>query len=173
MSTFQRDRKDNTNTNSNQPEKDSPGVNLMPPSVFFSCLVLGVVLELLFPWEIDQIPYPALLALGMVVGGAGFAFMIFAHELFQRKETGIPTNQPATELVTTGAYRFSRNPMYVGGSGFFLGIGIIASSYWVVVASIPLILYLALYVIPSEEAYMKRSFGDSYEAYCRKVRRWL
>ena len=85
----------------------------------------------------------------------------------------MPTNLPATRFVARGAYAISRNPMYVGGSAFFLGIGFTAGSLWLLTAYLPLGLYLRLYVVPREEAYLEQTFGDDYRAYCAKVRRWL
>ena len=54
--------------------------------------------------------------------------------------------------------------MYLGGSLFFIGIALTAGSLWLLVAYPPLGLYLALYVIPREEAYMMRANGDDYQA---------
>ena len=99
--------------------------------------------------------------------------MTIAHETFKRLGTNVPTNLPATTFVVQGAYNISRNPMYVGGSAFFLGIGIAIGSLWMMAAYIPLGLYLSLYVIPREEAYMQRTFKDNYRNYCKEVRRWL
>jgi protein-S-isoprenylcysteine O-methyltransferase Ste14 len=145
----------------------------MPPTVFYACLILGGVLEFLFPHDFFILSKPVRLVLGLGLGGAGFVFMLIAHEKFKRIGTNVPTNLPATTFVLQGAYRFSRNPMYVGGSAFFLGIGLLVDSLWMLAAYLPLGLYLWLYVIPREEAYMERVFGDEYRTYCRRVRRWL
>ena len=145
----------------------------MPPTVFYACLILGGLLEFLFPSDIPVLSRSAWIALGLGLGGAGFAFMGIAHEKFKKTGTNIPTNLPATTFVVQGAYRFSRNPMYVGGSAFFLGIGLIVGSLWMLAAYFPLGLYLWLYAIPREEAYMERAYGDEYRKYCRSVRRWL
>ena len=154
-------------------EQDSPGVNLMPPVVFYTCLLLGGVFEFFVPSHIPLFAKPLHIGLGMLVGGSGFAFMMVAHEKFKRISTNIPTNRPATAFVVEGAYGISRNPIYVGGSAFFLGIGLMLGSIWMLAAYIPLGLYLSRFVIPREEAYLERTFGDDYKAYRRKVRRWL
>ena len=160
-------------TTSYRVEHDSPGVNIMPPTVFYACLILGGVLEFLFPNDFPILSKPVRLVLGLGLGGAGLVFMLIAHEKFKRIGTNVPTNLPATTFVLQGAYRFSRNPMYVGGSAFFLGIGLLVGSLWILAAYLPLGLYLWLYLIPREEAYMERVFGDEYRTYCRRVRRWL
>lgn len=152
---------------------DSPGVTLMPPSVFLTCLIVGGLLEIFIPSEVPLLSEPVRWILALGIGGCGFAFMMVANETFKRIGTNIPTHQPATTFVVHGAYRFSRNPMYFGGSAWFLGIGLLVGSLWMLAAYIPLGLYLSLYVIPREEAYMERAFGDAYIAYCRNVRRWI
>jgi protein-S-isoprenylcysteine O-methyltransferase Ste14 len=154
-------------------EQDSPGVNIMPPIVFYACLILGGLLEFVFPKDFPLLSRPIRMFLGLGLGGSGFAFMVVAHEAFKRIDTNVPTNLPATTFVMQGAYRFSRNPMYVGGSAFFMGIGLMVGSLWMMAAYIPLGIYLSLYVIPREEAYMERTFGDEYKAYRSRVRRWL
>ncbi len=160
-------------TTADKIEHDSPGVNIMPPTVFYACLIVGSILEFLFPYNFPILSKPVRIVLGLVIGGGGFAFMAVAHEKFKRIGTNVPTNLPATTFVVEGAYNYSRNPMYVGGTVFFLGIGLALGSPWLLVAYVPLGLYLALYMVPREEAYMERVFGDEYRAYCSRVRRWI
>lgn len=155
------------------PAADSPGINLMPPTVFYACLVGGALLEWAMPSQVSLLPPLVRIAAGLLLSAAGFAFMAHAHETFKRRGTNVPTNQPATAFVVHGAYRISRNPMYVGGSALFLGIGLAAGSLWMLAAYIPLGAYVAVYVIPREESYMRRTYGDDYTAYCRRVGRIL
>jgi protein-S-isoprenylcysteine O-methyltransferase Ste14 len=154
-------------------ENDSPAINIMPPMVFYGCLLLGGALEFFFPLDFPAFSRLMRIGLGIVLGGGGFIFMTIAHETFKRIGTNVPTNLPATTFVTQGTYKISRNPMYVGGSAFFWGIAIAIGSLWMLAAYIPLGLYLSLYVIPREETYMQRTFGDIYRNYCKEVRRWL
>ncbi len=152
---------------------DSPGVSLKPPRIFLACLLAGAVLELLRPWD------PAFLArpLGRVSGGllalAGFAFMMWGWRRFKVLGVNVKTVLPAALLVRQGAYRFSRNPMYVGLLAILAGLGLACQSAWMALSALPMALYLGLHVIPREEAYLARRFGADYEAYRRAVRRWL
>ncbi|MCE3289332.1 MAG: hypothetical protein K0R83_1344, partial [Caulobacter sp.] len=76
-------------------------------------------------------------------------------------------------LVTGGPFRFTRNPMYLGFllllAGVALGLG--AASPWIV----PVVFWLLAdrWYIPFEERAMRRTFGEAYEAYARRVRRWV
>lgn len=163
----------NTNITHLETTPDNPGVSIMPPSVFFICLITGGLLELIFPLELHLMSGPWCPIAGVALGIAGFIFMMAAHEKFKTLKTNVPTNQPAACFVNQGVYRFSRNPMYVGGSAFFLGVGLGIGSLWMLAAWLPLAIYLAVYVVPREEAYMERRFSDEYSAYCASVRRWL
>ena len=63
--------------------------------------------------------------------------------------------------------------MYVGFILALLGIGIAKGSIPMVLSAVPMFLYLNWYVIRREEKYLVRAFGEEYEAYRRRVRRWL
>ena len=145
----------------------------MPPVIFYTCLISGGAAEFFWPLSLSMLDHPVMRIAGMLIGISGFAFMMAAHEKFKSVGTSVPTNQAASQCVIKGAYRFSRNPMYVGGSAFFISFGLALGSLWMILSYLPLGAYLAYYVVPREEAYMTRNFTDEYLAYCRKVRRWL
>jgi protein-S-isoprenylcysteine O-methyltransferase Ste14 len=77
------------------------------------------------------------------------------------------------QIVSSGVYRFTRNPMYLGLAAIQLGIGVALGNGWIV-ALVPAVL-AAVHVlaIRPEEAYLERKFGDAYRQYKRSVRRWL
>ncbi len=152
---------------------DSAGVGVMPPSIFFICLIVGGVLE--FSVEISPVPgnWLVLMILGLGIMTLGLMFMMWGHGRFQALGVNVPTNMHVSQLVTTGAHSYSRNPMYIGFLSILLGLGIATASWWMVLSALPMALYLRLYVIPHEEAYLTRRFGVEYETYCKSVRRWI
>lgn len=78
-----------------------------------------------------------------------------------------------TALVTQGAYRLSRNPMYLAWTFLSSGLALLLNSLWML-AGLPLaFLYLHFIEIPREEALLAESFGEEYREYRRKVRRYL
>jgi protein-S-isoprenylcysteine O-methyltransferase Ste14 len=99
--------------------------------------------------------------------------MMWGHNRFTAVGTPVKTCLPAKELVTGAAHRVSRNPMYIGFVVILIGIGGAANSLPIVLSSLAMFLFLDRYVIPREERHLKQRFGSEYEAYCRKVRRWL
>ena len=152
---------------------DSPGVNLYPSIVFLGCLVAGVVLELGHYWPVSLLPQPAGLCAGLAVALCGFAFLGWGHGKFRNLGLNVKTNLPAGTLVTNEAFRFSRNPMYVGIVSILAGLGLAVGSLPMLLSAVPMFLYLDWYVIRREEKYLRRRFGVEYEIYCKNVRRWL
>ena len=104
-----------------------------------------------------------------VLGLAGFAAVI----AFRRAGTSPNPYRPSSQLVTTGIYRISRNPMYVGFTLWYLAAACWLNNVWLFVL-LPIVLLVMLYgVILREERYLERQFGDEYRAYRKRVRRWL
>jgi len=157
----------------NIPETDSAGVKVMPPSVFLSCLLSGICLEIIFSWPLVLGNWLIMSIVGTAITSAGLYFMMWGHGRFQALGVNVPTNMPVSRLVTDGAHKYSRNPMYVGFISILIGFGLAAGSIWIFVAALPMALYLAFYVVPREEAYLTRTFGEKYETYRKSVRRWL
>ena len=152
---------------------DSPGVYLLPPIAFLLFLVAGGVVEYLYPSYTQWLAgwLHVIVGAGVMVGG--FYILASAFHLFMVAGTDPLTTRPATVLVTSGVFQYSRNPMYIGEISFFVGIGILSGSYWICLAAVLFGLYLRYYVIRREEAYLLRAFGEEYVAYRKKVRRWL
>jgi protein-S-isoprenylcysteine O-methyltransferase Ste14 len=76
-------------------------------------------------------------------------------------------------LVTTGIYRWTRNPVYLGFFLLYGGIGVAALSPWILILLLPLVVTIRYGVVAREEAYLERRFGDFYRDYKARVRRWL
>ena len=150
------------------------GVIGRPILLFPAAVLLGLALDRLLPLpfaipEVEGVPWivaGALILIGLVLFASGV-------RNFSRAATPLPTNQPARMLVTTGIYRWTRNPIYLG---FFLaygGIGVAALSPWILILTLPLVVTIRHGVVAREEAYLERQFGDAYRNYKARVRRWL
>ena len=79
----------------------------------------------------------------------------------------------ASTLVTSGIYGFTRNPMYLGLVVAALGMAVLVGAWPMLAAPVAVFLTAQFAHIPFEEAKMRRQFGEAYEAYTRKVRRWI
>jgi protein-S-isoprenylcysteine O-methyltransferase Ste14 len=152
----------------------NPGVQFPPPILF----LFGFGAAWLLDDQVRPLPFPGVGRVVIVLAGVmvliiGLYVMIWGIAMFRKAMTAIFPNQPANELVTDGAYRYTRNPMYVGFTLVFVGATLMRDSMWPLIL-LPLILgLLYLLVIRREEAYLADAFGEQYAAYCRQVRRWV
>ena len=151
--------------------RDVPGVIAPPPLIYLGGLAAGFGLEALLdsPSLPGALAWPVGAAL-MVTGGA-LARSFF--RAFGRAGTPVSPYSTPTKLVTTGAYRISRNPGYLGMALAYAGIAVVAGALW---ALAPLVVVLALIdrgVIVREERFLERRFGEDYLRYKRRTRRWL
>lgn len=92
---------------------------------------------------------------------------------FRRHRTGLLPGRPTRVVMTTGPFRFSRNPLYVGLLVLHLGLALLDPSVWALIlwpASVGLLLWGA--ILP-EERFLAQAFGDTYVSYAARVRRWL
>ena len=110
-----------------------------------------------------------------ILSGIGALFGVAGLYSFYRQRTSIDPHKPgkASSLVTSGIYRISRNPMYVG-LGIILGAWAVRlGSLLSLIGVVLFMLYMTRFQIIPEERVMKEKFGEEFEAYRSNVRRWL
>ncbi|TQN60594.1 isoprenylcysteine carboxylmethyltransferase family protein [Agrobacterium tumefaciens] len=95
-------------------EPDSAGVRFPPPFVYLGALLLGLAAERFVTLRSFGVDWRLLIATGAAPFIAGTAMVLAAAGLFPRIRARIPPPRPATVIVTTGPYRWTRNPMYLG-----------------------------------------------------------
>lgn len=81
--------------------------------------------------------------------------------------------EQTSNLVTSGVYRFTRNPMYLGFFFILLGWSVWLSNYIAVIMVVPYVLYITRFQIIPEERFIEKQFGDEYLEYKSRVRRWI
>ena len=153
-------------------DRDGASVRIPPPLVYLAAVLAGgLVHRYLFPLSLD-LPRGVRFATAAVAAAIGFGVMAAAVGSFRR--TGHPKPwKPTPEIISTGVYRITRNPMYVGMALLQAGIGIVWANGWII-ALIPVVLALEYATaVRYEEAYLKEKFGDAYLRYKSSVRRWI
>lgn len=144
-----------------------------PPVFLLGCLVSSLFLQLTWPRAIASYSFPTAMAGGSsLLLLAGILSASGLRELRRHRTTFEPGRTPS-HLVTSGPYRFSRNPMYVALVLLHAAIAIMANSLWLAAGAAGLWLSLDRFVIPREETVIRQSFGEDYVAYTARVRRWL
>src|SRR6478672_4573708 len=154
-------------------EPDSAGVRFPPPLVYLGALLLGLAAERFVTLRSFGIDWRLLVATGALLFVAGAAMMLAAAGLFRRLGTNVPPSQPTTLIATTGPYRWTRNPMYLGMALIYAGLAI-GFDGPIAFALLPLVLIaIQTQVIAREERYLEAKFGDDYRRYKAEVRSWL
>jgi len=111
--------------------------------------------------------------IGYVLVFAGLGFAFGAVSQFGKMHTTLDPHGSVTAIVTSGPYRFSRNPIYLGFVCTLIGLPLVLGNYWGAVLSPLLMISLYQLVIKHEEIYLDEKFKDVYTSYKSRVRRWL
>ena len=151
--------------------EDSAGVMFPPPFIYLIGLVLGLIISRYFPARI--VPAPIILPAGIVLLTAWAALSAPALASFFRARTPLNPRKPTAALVTSGVFRITRNPLYLGLVALYLAIAVFANSLWALALIIPVVAVVNFAVVAREERYLERKFGREYTDYKQRVRRWL
>lgn len=139
-----------------------------------------LLLALVITWWIGQLQ-PAAMAVGgpltellggLLVGGGIVLILLAAVEMRKQRTTIVP-HMEADRLVTSGVFRRSRNPIYLGDALVLAGL---ALRWEVPVALLLVPLFMgtitARFIVP-EENRLRRKFRADFARYCQNTRRWL
>lgn len=158
----------------NDARRSNPGVHFPPPFLFVAGFLLALALERwAFSLRFGAESRPATLLTGWLLLAVGASLLLWAVRTFSHAQTAIMPFKPASRIVTSGPFRVSRNPMYVGLTLMYVGLSLLMRMVWPILV-LPLVL-LALFalVISREEQYLGDAFPVEYAEYRRRVRRWL
>lgn len=147
---------------------------MVPPPAVAAAVALAM-------WGISLtlplLPLPAAPRLAACTGFAIVALVISVAGVVAIRRAGTtinPTTPEATSsLVSSGIYRVTRNPMYLGLSLVLVAWAIFLSSAWAVLGPLAFVRYIGRFQIAPEERALSKLFGSEYEAYQARVRRWL
>ena len=87
--------------------------------------------------------------------------------------TNISPLRPATAVITTGPFRFSRNPLSAALTLLYLGLTLALNTWWGILVAIPLLIIMHYGVVLREERYLDQKFGETYRQYRSTVRRYI
>ncbi|MGD0877877.1 MAG: isoprenylcysteine carboxylmethyltransferase family protein [Anaerolineales bacterium] len=144
---------------------------LLPPSYFLNALLAIPILHFLLPL-LKIIPSPWNLP-GIVFILAGIAIELSADRLFHQAGTTVVPYAESKAMVTSGVFRFTRNPMYMGFTLILFGAAVL---FGTLSPFLVIPFFMALIerrFIRTEEKMLELKFGQAYLDYKKKVRRWI
>ena len=140
------------------------------PILFVPALLLGIVLDRFTSTESRRRPW------GVLVGGVllvvGAVMFVVSILTMRRVDKSPSHDDEPPELLTDGTFRYSRNPIYTGLVGMYVGTTLLVGGSWPFVTVLPVVLYLDR-VIDGEESFLEAAFGEEFDRYRNDVPRWL
>jgi protein-S-isoprenylcysteine O-methyltransferase Ste14 len=149
----------------------TPGIHFPPPFLYVALFLLGLLLDHLVP--IPPLPRAPSRTLSALLIVPGLSLTLWSLWLFLRARTSPLPMRPATALVRSGPYRWTRNPMYLGLLLLYLGVGLLFDATWSLVLAPVVVFLVGRLVICREEKYLEARFGEEYRRYMGEVRRWI
>lgn len=142
--------------------------------IFGIPFLVSIAIQWLVPLSLPQ----GVLSQALLLGGTaliivGIGFMVLARREFAHYSQSMEPGHTISQLVNTGVFSMSRNPLYVGIVSTLSGIALVLNILWILVFLIPAIILCHYVLIVPEERYLKSKFGKEYVAYATSVRRWL
>ncbi len=156
-----------------KPENPLESIELHPASVVLISLMFMVFLRETWAIELPLKMGQTLNTIGLYCSALGVTTFVIAYVMMALHRTTINPDEPTRMVVTTGIYRLTRNPIYIGWFLAFVGRGISNQSIGQLLVALVMMVLLHFAVVLKEEQYLEYTFGDDYLKYKHKVRRWL
>ena len=151
---------------------DAPAYRMWPPLALGLPLVVGLVLSATIgdPVALDG---AAARTAGVLLAVAFGVWNGWTLAVMAGSRTAVLPGGASSQVLRSGPFRVSRNPLYVGLVALDAGLALLAASFWAL-ALVPVGIALLVWgAIRPEERYLTEKFGTDYEEYRARVRRWL
>ena len=148
------------------------GVFFPPPLIYAALFLVGFLLDRWKPLPLIA-DRPLAVTAGSILAATAVALEIWSIGTFWKSGTSPIPIKPSTALVVSGPYRFTRNPMYLSMTTAYVAAALIADTPWPLFLLPVLLPIVDRLVIRREERYLAATFGEPYERYMERVRRWL
>lgn len=143
---------------------------ILPPILVAALIAAMIAMSLFVPGP--DLAWPFRIPGGIVLCG-GLVLTVRHARLFERLGTNIMTFNDPDQLVLSGAYRWTRNPMYLGFLLMLIGVALILAAPVAFLGPIAFFLAADRWYIPFEERRLTATFDADYAHYQRSVRRWI
>jgi protein-S-isoprenylcysteine O-methyltransferase Ste14 len=155
-------------------QNDRPNVIPWPPLIYITATVLAVLAQKFWPlpWASGGLAI-ALQVIGAALVIAALSLDVATFATFRKHKTTVMPNKAATNLITTGPFAWSRNPIYVANTALVLGAGLYFGNLWLVLFAFIAAFATQKLAIEREEKHLAGKFGKAWEDYASRVRRWL
>ncbi len=154
--------------------KASPNKYPLPPLLTLATLIVCYLLAQYLPigWEPEKVT-PFMRGSGYIVIVLALLIDVWAIVTFRRNNANMMPHKAASQLLLTGPFAYSRNPIYFANVLLTVGFAYALGSRWFLLGALVLFVLLSEMAIKREERHMEENFGDHWRDYCKAVRRWI
>ena len=138
---------------------------------FLMLLIVSVLLNFIFPVPLFLSPPVTYSGFLIIIFGLVLAF--WSRSLFLRNSTTLQLSEEPTSLVTSGPFRYSRNPIYLGMASVLFGVAVLQGTLVAFAFPALFVMVIQFFIIPGEERKLENLFGELYREYKKSVRRWI
>ena len=145
-------------------------IPIKPPTIYFLSIIAGFLIQWMLPIKI----LPTFtIVIGLLFIPTALILLVWGSRLFAQAETAVNPDILPSTLVTTGIYKYTRNPMYLGFTSLQIGFAFALNNVWLFITLLPTLTYMTYKVIHKEETFLEAAFGQAYLDYKTNTRRWL
>ncbi|MCR6499525.1 isoprenylcysteine carboxylmethyltransferase family protein [Shinella sp. CPCC 101442] len=144
-----------------------------PPLIYGAALAAAFLLQAYFPLAVSETESWIATAAGSVLILVAIVLDVWAMRTLLDCHTTIMPNRCSTHLATSGPYRFTRNPIYLGYTLATAGIGLVMLNPWCLVTATVAAGVTSVIAIKREELHLLSRFGIDFERYCNGTARWI
>jgi len=142
--------------------------------VFGLPFLAAIALQLALPLSVPRsFLTPALIPGGVALVIVGVLLVVLARRQLARHGQPTDPGHPTSQIVTTGVFSISRNPLYLGGICMVAGIALALNLLWALVLLLPTCVACHYMLVAAEERYLAAKFGEEYRTYAASVHRWI
>lgn len=152
---------------------ERPAVFPWPPALLAAVVAAAIALDRMMPLSWPGMDDAPARFIGLGAGLAGLVLLAWSALTLRRHHTTVLPNKGADALVTSGPYRFRRNPIYLADVLILLGLAELTKNIWLVGGALIFALLVTWLAIVPEERHLEAKFGDAYRAYKERTRRWI
>ena len=150
-------------------------LKIPPPLVAAAVAGCMYAAAVLLPAPVLALPPGVRVGMALALAAVGAGFDVAGLWAFRKARTTVNPLTPhrSVAVVSTGVYRLTRNPMYLGLALILLGLAVYLASPWALLGPLVFAAYITRFQIVPEERALQARFGTAYTAYRARVRRWL
>ena len=144
-----------------------------PPLIYGAAIAVAFLLQAYFPLAAADTNLWIAKAVGGALIASAIVLDVWAMRTLLDCHTTILPNRCSAHLVTSGPYRLTRNPIYLGYTLATAGIGLVLLNPWMLVTAMIAAGVTSIVAIKREELHLLSRFGIDFERYCNGTTRWI